>query len=140
MNTTKIISKLGVALLLFMATAMFNSAMAQDKYGFAISEQQYSTKENVVYYFYSDPVKNWDKMSEQDQENFNIEFKAAAKKQTGEDLVREYRVGFYQGAERYNSLAETRQATEKRIETMENQKRADSKEIKIIRINLYKYR
>lgn len=136
----KTMTKLGLAVILFMATAVFNSAMAQDKYGFAISDQKYSDKERIYYYFISDPVKNWDEMSEQEKNDFNIEFKMSAKKQTGEELVTEYRVGFYQGTDRYNSLAEAKQAIEKRIETIEESQTRTSIPIKFIRINLYKYR
>lgn len=138
MKTTNIIRKSGVALILFMATTMFNSAMAQDKYSFAISSQKYT--DDYCYYFVSDPVKNWDKLSEQEQEDFNIEFKMSAKKQTGEDLVKEYRVGFFRGASYYDSLAEAKQGIEKWIEEKENMGTSAGKEIKVIKINLYKYR
>lgn len=138
MKTTNIIQKLGVAFILFMATAMFNNAMAQDNYGFAISSQKYT--DDYCYYFVSDPVKNWDKFSEQEQEDFNIEFKMSAKRQTGEDLVKEYRVGFFRGASYYNSLAAAKQGIEKWIEEIEKMETSAGKEIKVIKINLYKYR
>lgn len=138
MKTTNIISKLGFAVIVFMAAAMFNNAMAQDQYGFAISSQKYT--DDYCYYFVSDPVKNYDKFSEQEQEDFNIEFKMAAKRQASEDLVREYRVGFFRGSSYYNSLAEAKQGIEKWIEDTERLGTSAGKEIKVIRINLYKYR
>ncbi len=134
----KTMTKLGLVVTVFMATTMFNNVMAQDKYSFAISSQKYT--DDYCYYFVSDPVKNWDKMSEQEQKDFNIEFKSSAKRQTGEDLVKEYRVGFYQGASRYNSLVEAKQGIEKWIEEKEKMGTSAGKEIKVIKINLYKYR
>lgn len=141
MKTTNIINKLGLVVIIFMVTGMFNSVLAQDKYSFAMTKGKYSEKENTVYYFVSDPVKNWNNFSEQEQKDFNIEFKASAKRQTGEDLVTEYRVGFFRGPTYYNSLTEAKQGIEKWIEdTIKAMTISGGREVKVIRINLYKYR
>lgn len=116
---------------------------AQDSYGFFAhsfyNNNSLDRKGNYdEYIMISDPVKNYRKMSGDQKEKFEEDFRNYANKEAGFEVMkfdsRPSPIGDY---ERFNSLAKARAAIEAYVKE-QKEKRKDRK-IKIIYVNLYEY-
>lgn len=126
----------------FLMALGFNEAQAQDKYGYATFSNQFDAgNDNAYYLVISDPVKNWFKLSKEEQQEWKTEFRIQANRKAGFKLMNNYQEPVpYRGAyEAFDSKAACKEKAQDEAEKFKKNYSGYEKPVKIIYVELYKH-